>query len=491
MKNHREKTLIGVGWSVIGQFGTQGISIIGGIILARMLSPNEFGTIAMVTVFTGYASIIMDFGFGPALIQKNKVTESDLSSVFWFNVFLGLILTFIICFFASSISGFYNRQDLLIIIYFLSLNFIINSLNIVQRTVLSKALDFKSLSLIDVFSNLIAYIIAIVFALYDLGVWSLVVLVLSKNSFKSIFLWLVNEWRPSFIFSWKILKEMTSFSLNLLGSRTLNYVTNGIDKLLIGKQLGSNPLGIYFKAYDFVLLPVRSFSIVLLKVFFPSFALIQEDTEKISRIFLKILRILAFIVSPTMIGMLLLADSFVITVFGEQWLEMILPLQFFCIMGLMATFNSITTSIYLATGKTSLLFRVNLIMKFFAISSIIIGINFGLMGVVIGRTISSCINTVIILFFTGRIIKTSLLTIASNILSSFIWTLPMIMVVILIKYIFQYIFYLNELMILILSSSIGAIFYIMIARYFKPEVYLELEETILPYLHKFLNKIRY
>lgn len=405
MSSLREKTFEGVSWSVVGKIGKQALNFVLEIGLIRLLSPREFGLVAMVVIFTGFARVLRDVGLGAAIVQYQDLTEKHRSSVFWVNVGSGLLLTGIFAASSSLIAGFYEAPILIPITVVLALQFSIGALSAVHRKLFQRSIDFRSLSLVEICSTLLAGGTAIIMAWGGYGVWSLVAKYLVSAIVAAVALWIMSSWRPRFLFSWEALRDIWRFSLNLLGQRSLNYWLRRLDDLLIGRYLGSDPLGVYTRAYKVMLVPLKSVSRVIGRVMFPALSSIQNDIPRIRRTYLRMTGAIALITFPLTLGLLATVESFVIGVFGEQWSSMIPILSVFCITSLWQSVATLNGNLYLSQGRTDLQFRVSMVMNPFIVFGIVVGLQWGAVGVAVGYTVTSLINGYVNFRYAGGLVE--------------------------------------------------------------------------------------
>lgn len=401
----QQKTVRGIGWSGVSQIGRQGIYYVIFIVLARILSPEEFGLVAMITVITSFATIFAEMGFSAALIQKQDIQQNELSSVFWLNVAAGIGLTGIFVAGAPLIARFYDEPILLPLTILIAANFTVGSLTIVQKTIRTKKLDFRSLSIADITAEILSGTVAIFLAYMGAGVWSLAIRSVLLTTIVSIILWRLGGWRPAFIFEWKALKNLFGFSLNHLGTQLLNYWVQNLDYLLIGRTIGPQPLGIYRNAYTVMLLPLANVSRVISRVMFPSLALIQDDKARVRHLFLRMTRTIALVTFPMMVGLFVVSEPFVLAVFGDQWSPMIPVLRVFCLTGLLKSVGTLTGNLYLSQGRSDLQLRVGLLVHTIAMISIVIGLQWGILGVAIGLTVATILNSYPSLYYAGRLVN--------------------------------------------------------------------------------------
>ncbi len=277
----KSKTVNGLFWSALDGFANQGIQFLVGIILARLLTPHEFGLIGMLTIFIALSQSFIDSGFANALIRKQDCTQVDYSTVFYFNFVVSIIIYFVLFFSASSISVFFNEPQLELLLQVFGIGLILNAIGTIQRTILTKEINFKLLMRISIVSSIISGIIAITLAYNNFGVWSLVVLTLSRFGFNSLLLWLWGKWMPNLVFSYASFKELFSFGSKLLMSGLLDATYRNIYFLVIGKYFSSIELGYYTKADQFKAIPSQYLTMIIQRVSYPLLSNIQEEIEKL------------------------------------------------------------------------------------------------------------------------------------------------------------------------------------------------------------------
>lgn len=421
----RNRTLNGIGWNFFGQISQQSISFVIAVLLARILSPREFGLLAMATVIAGFAAIFVEMGFGAALVQKKDIRSEHFSSVFWLNVALGLALALVFVAIAPMIAKFFHEPSLFPLTVLLAVNFLLGSLTIVQKALLTKALDFRKLALADILAMVLSGIAAIGLALAGFGVWSLAVQSVLFFAISAALIWKWSRWRPQLLFRWVAVRQMGSFSLHYLGTTILNYWGRNLDNLLIGRFIGTQPLGVYRNAYSVMLSPLTNFSRAISRVLFPSLSLIQGEQQRVAGIFLRATRTIALVTFPLMIGLFVGAQPFVLTFFGPKWSGMIPLLRVFTVTGLIQSVGTFTGNIYLSQGRADLQFRVGLFVHANAVLGIIVGLRWGVRGVAVGYTIATIINSLPSLYYAGRLIDVTLWCFWRNLSDIFLCALLM------------------------------------------------------------------
>jgi PST family polysaccharide transporter len=373
----KKQTLSSIEWSAGAQIAKQVLQFIISIILIRLLTPKDFGLIGMIMVFIGFAGLFSELGFGAALIQKKKIKERHLSSIFWLNIATGLILTGIMLAIAPVIATFYNEPRLKLLTIVLSATFFIGSIGIVQKAILKRSMNFRMLAIVETLAMVIAGIFAIAIAFLGFGVWSLVWQAIVSAIIGVIVLWFLSDWKPSLRFNKNAAKELLGFSGNLLAFNVFNYWARNVDDLLIGKVIGSSGLGIYNRAYSIMLMPLRQISFTVGQVMFPMLSKIQDDKVRVKHLYLSTISIIALITFPMMMGLLVVADSFVIVLFGQKWADLIPILQVFCLLGMTQSIGTTVGWIYQSQGRTDWMFWWGIAAGTVGVISFIIGISIG------------------------------------------------------------------------------------------------------------------
>jgi len=477
MDNLRARTLSGLGWSGAAQVARQVLQFFIGVILARLLSPQEFGLIGMIIVFISFANLFSDLGLGAALIQKLDLEQRHLSSVFWVNIAAGIILTGIVVAAAPLIVTFYNEPALRVLTVVIALNFFIGSFNVVQNALLRKNMDFQRLARIEIAASFFAGVLAISMALLGLGVWSLVAQSLMFTAVSVLMMWQMSAWRPTLSLDIEALKELLGFSSNLLGFNLFNYWVRNFDNILIGKFIGSSALGIYARAYSLMLLPVSQISGVVSRVMFPALSIIQDDIERVKQIYLRSTRTIAFVTFPMMIGLLVVAKPFILSVYGDKWREVIPILQIFCLTGMGQSVGTTIGWIYTSQGRTDIMLKWGIFSGIVYIISFVIGLRWGVIGVAAAYVLSGYI----LLWYPawtipGRLINLRFSEMIKNLSGSFycavamgvfVWTLGLFLPVSWPQWVY-----------LAIQVPFGIMLYIAMMHIFKVRVYIETYELI-------------
>ena len=339
----------------------------------RLLDPSAFGLIGMITVFTGFLERIKDSGLGTSLIYHTSLTRTDKDTVFWFNIFSGLLLTGILFISSKLLADYYNEPILNELIKTFSITFIISALSITHKTLLIKKLDFKKIFQVEVVGLTLSAVLAIISAYLGFGVWSLIVLHLSRALMLSVTFWILSDYTPNIKFSFKILKKHFEYSFPVLGTQSLNYWTRNADNFFIGSLLGSEALGFYSRAYFFVTMPVQKISGIIGSVLFPSLSILKDNKNKAADLFLKSMKMTAFITFPLLGGVIVLTEPFVFNLFGIKWMPIISTLKILSVLALLQSVMTFTGSIFYSQGATRLNFKISVVYGIFNILIFYIG----------------------------------------------------------------------------------------------------------------------
>lgn len=425
----RQQVVSSATWAVIGNSGKYAIFFVVLVILARLLSPVEFGLVAMANVFSGFASTLNELGFGAALVQRQEVEERHYSTVFWFSLLIGLGLTLSLMITSPLVAAFYSEDQLVSIILVISLYFIIGSTCTVQTALLQRELAFRHIALIDIGTNIMGGVVAISMAVAGAGVWAIVSQNLATVVARVLAMWLTISWRPHFIFERAALKEMMGFSLNLVGAKSLNYWISSADNLLIGRFTSATALGLYTRAYSVMLQPVKQITWILGRVMFPALSRIQDDIPRTKSGVLRAQRLIALITMPMMAGLIVVAEDFVLVVFGEQWIEMVPILQILCLVALIQPMTETSDWIYRSQGRTDISFRWGIFVGVASIISFIIGLNWGVQGVAIAYAIVSYVLWYPSIKLAIRLIRLTFIDFLQNIAAPILMTAAMCVLV--------------------------------------------------------------
>jgi len=387
----KAKVLTGKKWVAFANVFKQVLQVLSLVIFARLLSPDDFGLFALLMIFVSFLAMFTDMGTASALIHIDQPSQKLLSSVFFFNLFLGLFLAVLLVLSASSIALFFANPPLELLLQIISINFIIISFGVVQKARYEKALEFRELAIIEVLALLIGITTAIICAINGMGVYSLLVQTLTISFINVVLLWSIAKWRPSWHFAVEDIKRIWGYTANLSTFNFVNYFSRNADNFLIGKFLNSSALGVYSLAYSIMLYPLQNISRVLLRILFPAFSTIKDDNEKFKRVYLRTLFFIALVSFPIMAGLIATAELLVAVLFGDKWLGLAQILMILAPVGLIQSIGTTNGSIYMAKGNTRLLLRVGIFSTVVTIAFFVGGLFWGVEGVAFSYLLSNIV----------------------------------------------------------------------------------------------------
>lgn len=392
-KTLKQKAIKGMLWSFCERFGTLFILFIANITLARMLSPEDFGLIGMVTVFVSLSTILIDGGLGSALIQRKNPSHEDYSTIFIVNVgvALGCYAILFIC--SDFIAGFYRQPQLTILLRILGLALIVDSFSVIQNNILVKNLNFKRITKIKITVAFFASTIAIISALSGLGVWSLVIQTLVNSSLRSIFLWKFTAWHPSLVFKKESFKSLFNFGSKLLLASLLSEGFRNIQLLIIGRFFPAREVGYFTQAKQLENVPVSSLLMVVNQVTYPVFSQMQDSKKDLINGLRRCFKLLAFVNFPVMILLAIVAEPLFLLLFSAKWLPAVPYFQWLCVgCGLLTVIHNTNLNVLKAIGKSDVVLYLEIVKKITGVTLIFIFMRFDVIGILWALALNSFID---------------------------------------------------------------------------------------------------
>jgi O-antigen/teichoic acid export membrane protein len=406
----KQKTFKGVIWSAIERFSTQGVQFLFGILLARLLTPNDYGMIAMLAIFMAVSQTFIDSGFGNALIRKPDRNEADKATVFFFNIFMAAACYGVIFLAAPFVAQFYGMPQLTDILRILAINLIIQSFGSIQRLNLTIDLNFRTLAKISLSGAVVGGTAGLICAYKGLGVWSLVVQQMATTSSSVVLFWVLVRWRPKCFFNKDSFKNMFGFGSKLLFSGLINTIYNNVYDLIIGKVFAAATLGNFSRANHFANFPSSNITGIFQRVTFPVLSKIQDDHEKLRTGYLKFLNMATLVIFPLMIGLAALAKPFILLVLTEKWVEVILILQILCIAQMWHPVHAINLNILQVLGRSDLFLKLEIIKKIAGITILCITLPHGIIAMCLGQWVSTSFGLAVNTYYSGKLLNAGLFT---------------------------------------------------------------------------------
>ena len=403
----KNQALSGVYWSSMQLLGTQAIGFGVSLILARLLLPAEFGLIAMLGIFIGLATTLINSGLTQSLIRSENLDDEDYTTVFYFNMAGSIIIYIVIYFAAPLIASFYNQDLLTSIVRVYCITFIINAFSAIQTTRLTKMMDFKTQTKVAVPSLIIGSIVGIFMAYNDYGVWSLVWSGIAQASAATIQLWYWAKWRPLWAFNIAKFKQHFNYGVKLMFSGILDIIFTNAYAIIIGKFFLPAQVGFYTRAETLQMLPVGGISSIITKVSFPLFSAIQNDDVRLKSIYKRIMQMVIFLVAPTLILMAVLGEPLFRFLFTEKWLPAVPYFQILCFNGILYPIHSYNLQILNVKGRSDLFLKLEVIKKMLVVLVILISLQYGIYGLLFGSVISSIFAFFINTHYSGKFLNYS------------------------------------------------------------------------------------
>lgn len=421
----KQKTFKGTLWSAMESFSVQGVQFLVMLVMARILTPADYGIIGMLTIFLAVSNTFINSGFSTALIRKQDRTELDKSTVFYFNIIVALFFYLALFFCAPLIARFYNEPLLITVTRVIGLTLIIGAFGNVQRAHFAYRLDFKTPAKISFTCALVSSVVGITMAYLNYGVWALVWQSIVSQGLSVLLVWYYIKWKPMFAYSWKSFKELFGFGSKLLASALLDTIYNNIYQIVIGKIFKASDLGYYTRAKGFSDMASANVTGILQKVTFPILCQVQNEDERLANGYRKLLRVSAFIIFPLMIGMASIAYPLVTTLITEKWIFAAYLLVPICFAGMWYPVHAINLNLLQVKGRSDLFLRLEIIKKILGVGVLIGTVPLGLYWMCWGGLVSSLIALVINTHYTGKLINMGFLKQMRDLLPILILSLAM------------------------------------------------------------------
>lgn len=400
----KNKAVHGAKWSFIDNIANYGVAFVVGLILARLLTPAEYGIMAMIAIFIAISNSIIDSGFSNALIRKVNIERVDYNTVFFFNLVVSVVLYVLLYATAPFISTFFKEPILVDVLRVIGWALIINALAIIPRTILVKRIDFKTQTKVSVISSVFSGLVGIGMALTGWGVWSLVGQQLSRQILNSLCLWVFCKWIPVWEFSVKSFKELFSFGYKLLLSGLLDTLYKNIYYVIIGRFYSPAQLGQYTRAEQFNTIFSSNLTGVVQRVSYPVLSSIQEDEERLYEAYRRVIKTTMLVTFACMLGLAAVARPLIIILIGDKWLPAVGFLQIICFAGMLYPLHAINLNILQVKGRPDLFLKLEVIKKIIAIGPIVIGVFYGIEYMLWGGVLTSFISYFLNSYYSAGLI---------------------------------------------------------------------------------------
>ena len=479
----KNKTVKGLGWSSIDSFASQGISFIVGIILARLLSPEEFGVIGIATILTVLFDKIVDCGFSNALIRKQDVKDIDFNTTFYFNLVLSCIL-YLVCFVcAPLIAAFFHNEALIKVVRWISLSLIISAFAIIQRTRLVKKIDFKTQAKISLTASILSGGVGITMAFLGCGVWSLVGQHLSRQISVTVLLWIFNKWAPRLEFSFTSFKQLFSYGGKLMLSGIIDTLCSELTVIFVGRIYTSATLGQYSRAKQFIGIFSSNLSSIIERVTYPVLSRIQENKTQLIANYRKIIRVLMLVTGIGTAIMASCAKSIILILIGPKWVEAILYMQLYAFVVITVPLKNFNLNLLQVYGRSDYILVLSIIKRVIEVGAVFLGF-IGMKWMLIGFAIAGVIGFLLNAYCTMKVSGYSL----SRQIGDLIPSLVACSIIGLIMYAMSFIIT-NIYLCLLLQLMVGATLFFAIYEKTKFEEYLYIKDIVKEYIVRPIQQV--
>ena len=475
----KDKTVKGVGWSAVDNVTQYAVSFVVSIILARLLTPDDYGLIGIIAVFNAVCTAIINGGFTDALIRKKNVVEEDYSTVFIVNMVMSLLLYVAIFFFSPLIAHFFAREELTILTRVSSLGVIIGALGMVQQTRLTKLIDFKTQTKISLIAAVSSGVLGIILAVLDYGVWSLVAQSLSSQFIRTLLLWYYNKWMPTLFFSDKSFKELFGFGWKMMVIVVLNSIWKELYQVIIGKFYSPATLGQYTRSKQFAQMFSSNLTTVVQRVTYPVLSSIQDEKDRMIAAYRRIIKTTMFTTAVSMFALGAVSEPLLYCLIGSQWGEAATYLPLICISSSLYPLHAINLNMLQVQGRSDLFLGIEIIKKVLGLFPLYIGAVVGIIPMLWVSLIVGIVSFFLNSYFTGKFLGYSSWMQIKDVLPSYGTAVLIAIPVWLIKYL-----PISNWIILPIQIIVGASIFILLIKITKMEEYDGIRELVMPYLIK-------
>lgn len=473
-KSLRTNIINSLFWKFLERGGTQGIQFLVQLLLARILTPEDYGTIALIIIFIQISNVFIQSGFNTALIQKSDADDIDFSSVFYLSLFVSLIIYIILFFTAPSIAVFYDKPIVSPVLRVLGVTLFFGAINSIQNAIIAKTMQFKKLFYSSLISILVSSILAILAAYNGLGIWAIVIQQLTLQILITVVMWFTVKWRPKLLFSFEKLSNLFSYGSKILASSLIETLYNNIRGLVIGKIYNPSVLGYYNRGQQFPSVIITNINGTIQSVMLPVLSAEQSDLKKVKSLVRRSISVSSFLVFPLMIGLAVIAEPLIVLVLTDKWLPAVPFLQIYCISYAVWPLHTANLQAINALGRSDIFLKLEILKKVIGIIILLFSVKYGVYAIAFGEVFISLLSTLINAYPNKNLLKYGFKEQFSDILPSLIISIFMGLVV----------YYVGRLLAItfismLLQIFIGILFYIFMAKLLKVSVFNYIVETII------------
>lgn len=479
----RGKTVKGVGWSFIDSFAGQGITFLVGLVLARLLTPDEYGLIGIITIFIAVFNSIVDSGFSNALIRKTDAKDIDYNTVFITNMVVSVVLFLALFFSAPLIANFFGQPLLKPLSQVMSGIVIINAFAIIQRTLFVKSIDFKTQTKVSLISSISSGVVGIAMAYCGYGVWSLAGQQLSRQLLNTLFLWFYSKWYPKFQFSWLSFKELFGFSWKLLVSGLIDTVWREAYQVIIGKCYSPSTLGQYTRGQQFGSIFSTNLNSIVQRVSYPVLSSIQDDKERLKQAYRRVIKVTMLVTFTLMLGLAAISKPMILVLIGDKWLLAASLLPIICFQMVLYPLHALNLNMLQVQGRSDLFLKLEIIKKVVGVIPLLLGIFISIYWMLWGSVLTGIFAYYLNSYYSGKYLDYSLWSQVKDIMPSFGVAGAMAVITYLVS-----LLPLSPLLLLVLQLFTSAFVMIVLCECFKLDEYREVKGIVLSALRKITRR---
>lgn len=469
----KSKTIKGVGWSAADAFLGQGITFLVGLVLARLLSPSEYGLIGICLIFVNVLGGIVDSGFSTALIRKQDANDDDYNTMFYTNLIISVLLYGGLVVSSPFIAHFFDREELSALVPVMGLIIIINSLSLVQYTILTKRIDFKTKTKVSLISSIASGILGIISAYMGMGVWALVIQKILQQILYTVFLWIFNKWWPKLKFSRDSFHYMWGFGWKMLVSGLLNNIWNQLYQVVVGKFYNPATLGQYSRAKEYANIFSSNLTSIVQRVSYPVLADIQDDETRMVAAYRKVIKMTMFVTAIFMISLGAVSEPLIVTLIGEKWLEAATYLPLICISLSLYPMHAINLNMLQVQGRSDIFLYLEIIKKVISVGPICLGIFVSIKAMLWGTIFTGIISFFLNTYYTGKKLHYTSFMQIKDVAGSYMIAVVIAISVYFLKYLSMACYTTLALQILV-----GIIVFFLVCELTKPSEYVELKTMV-------------
>lgn len=479
----KEKTIVGVGWSAIDNVSQYAVSFIVSIILARLLSPDDYGLLGIIAIFTAICDALINAGFSAALIRKKDVNDADYNTVFIVNLFMSFLLYAVIFFCAPLIASFFKREELIALTRATSIGFVLGALGLVQQTRLTKKIDFKTQTKISLWASISSGIVGITLAILGFGVWALVIQNLCCQFLRTSLLWIHNKWIPQLSFSGKSFREMFGFGWKMMVSGIIDTAWNKLYQLVVGRFYSPASLGQYTRATQMSSLFSVNLTAVVQRVTYPVLSDIQDEKERLVSAYRRIIQITVFCSAVCLFFLGAVSEPLLYCLIGPKWHDAAVYLPLICISETLYPLSAINLNMLQVQGRSDLFLGLDIVKKIIGVLPLLVGVFVGIIPMLWVGLFTGVICYFLNSYFPGKFLGYGFWMQLKDILPSYGIAFGVAVSVWFLKYLpFSY------WIILPIQLIVGIIVFFALCQISKLDVYFETKELVLQYVRRIIKK---